>query len=122
MNGVPAAQACGTLVPKYCTGELVASRCNPPYNWMTGQRLALTMIGAQQINAEAMLRHRLGGRYLRIDMSQSPEQAAHLGLDVATPEAAQTLAGLSEAALRDHLGQRDLTEILAHPAPEPRFF
>jgi len=89
--------------------------------WMTGQRLAQTMIGAQQINAEAMLRHRLGARYLRIDMTQSPEQAAHIGLDVATPEAAQTLAGLAEAALRDHLGRRALADILAHRAPELRF-
>ena len=89
--------------------------------WMTGQRLAQAMIGAQQINAEAMLRHRLGVRYLRIDMTQSPEQAAHLGLDVATPEAAQTLAGLAEAALRENLGQRALAEILAHRASEPHF-
>jgi len=89
--------------------------------WMTGQRLARTMIGAQQINAEAMLGHRLGPRYLRVDMTQSPEQAAHLGLDIATPDAAQTLAGLSEAALREWLGRRALTEILAYRAPEPRF-
>ena len=79
------------------------------------------MIGAQQINTEAMMRHRLGARYLRIDMTQSPEQAAHLGLDVATREAAETLAGLAEAALRDHLGQRALAEILAHRVPEPDF-
>jgi patatin-like phospholipase/acyl hydrolase len=89
--------------------------------WMTGQRLARTMIGAQQINTEAMFRHRLGVRFLRVDMTQSPEQAAHLALDVATPEAAQTLAGLAEAALRDHLGRPALAGILAHRASELRF-
>ena len=89
--------------------------------WMRGQRLAQAMIGAQQINAESMMRHRLGARYLRIDMTRSPEQAAHLGLDVATPEAARTLAGLAEAALREHLGKPSLADILAHRAPEPRF-
>jgi CRP-like cAMP-binding protein len=30
MNGVPAAQACGTLALRFCTGKLVASCCNPP--------------------------------------------------------------------------------------------
>lgn len=90
--------------------------------WMKGQRLAQAMIGAQQINADAMLGHRLGARYLRIDTTQSPEQAAHLGLDVATPEAALTLAGLAEAVLRDNLGRPVLTEFLAHRAPKPVFF
>jgi patatin-like phospholipase/acyl hydrolase len=90
--------------------------------WMRGQRLAQAIIGAQQINATAIMQHRLGARYMRIDMTQSPEQAASLGLDVATTAAARTLGGLAEAALRDHLGQPALGDILAHRAPAPRFF
>lgn len=89
--------------------------------WMEGQRLSATMIGAQQINTAAMMTHRLGGRYLRIDTLQSGEQAASLGLDVATENAARTLAGLAEASLREHLGSGVLAGFLDHRASQPHF-
>lgn len=89
--------------------------------WMDGQRLSATMIGAQQINTTAMMVHRLGARYLRIDALQSGEQAASLGLDVATANAARTLAGLAEASLREHLGSGALAGFLEHGATQPHF-
>lgn len=89
--------------------------------WMDRQRLSGAMIGAQQINTTAMMGHRLGSRYLRIDVLQSSEQAAHLALDVATKSAAQTLTGLAEASLREHFGQETLPELLSHRAASPHF-
>jgi patatin-like phospholipase/acyl hydrolase len=89
--------------------------------WMDRQRLTTAIIGAQQINTVAMMGHRLGSKYLRIDATQSAEQAAHLALDVATAEAAQTLSGLAEASLRDHLGQGTLAVFLQHHATQPKF-
>jgi predicted acylesterase/phospholipase RssA len=89
--------------------------------WMERQRLSTAIIGAQQINTVAMMEHRLGPRYLRIDAIQSAEQAAHLALDVATADAAQTLSGLAEASLRDHLGRGTLAVFFQHRATQPKF-
>lgn len=89
--------------------------------WMDRQRLSAAIIGAQQINTTAIVGHRLSARYLRIDSLQSGEQSTHLALDVATANASQTLAGLAEATLRDHLGRGTLMGFLAHQASQPQF-
>jgi predicted acylesterase/phospholipase RssA len=91
------------------------------FGWMERQRLSRAIIGAQQINTVAMMEHRLGPRYLRIDTMRSAEQAAHLALDVATDDAAQTLLGLAEASLRDHLGRGTLAVFSQHEATQPKF-
>lgn len=89
--------------------------------WMGGQKLPSVMIGAQQMNADFVLRHKLGNRYLRIDHDQSAEQSKHLALDVATPQAIENLLGLAEASVRQHLPSSILREFLAHSAPEQDF-
>ena len=89
--------------------------------WMGGQKLPNVMIGAQQMNSDFVLRHKLGDRYLRIDQEQSAEQSKHLALDVATPEAIGDLIGLAEASVREHLPNPLLKAFLAHSAPEQDF-
>lgn len=89
--------------------------------WMGGQQLPNVMIGAQQMNADFVLRHKLGDRYLRIDRDQSTEQSKLLALDVATPQAIETLIGLAEASVREHLPSKILKGFLAHTAPEQDF-
>lgn len=90
--------------------------------WMAGQRLPNVMIASQQIVAQEMLRHRLGGRYRRIDQKQSPQQERFLGLDVASPGAMLDLRGLAEASAREHLATPGLRRMLDHRAPPPTFF
>ena len=67
--------------------------------WLRDGRLILTLISVQQQHVQAMVEDRLGARYVRLDADWPPD--AGLGLDVATPEAARTLAALAQATLRD---------------------
>lgn len=67
--------------------------------WLADGRLIMTLIAVQQQHAHAMMEDRLGDRYLRLDAAW-PVQAG-LGIDVATPQAAQVLLGLAEGTLRD---------------------
>ena len=90
--------------------------------WMDGQRLPNVMIAAQQENTNYMMRHRLGGRYLRIDQTQSKEQERSLALDVASPTAKHDLAALAEASVREHLGKATLPTFFEHRAAMPVFF
>ena len=90
--------------------------------WMEGERLTSMMIASQQINADAMLRHRLGTNYLRIDHDRSPEQDRHLGLDIATEATTADLRGLAESSVRDHLGSGALAPFLTHRAAVPTFY
>jgi uncharacterized protein len=84
--------------------------------WMRGQRLTSAMIASQQLNADFMLRHRLGDAYLRIDQEQSKEQERELRLDVASESARSDLLGLAEASAREHLPKEVLKAMLAHTA------
>lgn len=90
-------------------------------NWLTDERLPSVMIATQQMNSDAMLKHVLGERYLRIDHLQSREQERFLGLDVASPGAIGDLKGLAEASVRDHLPNPILKAMLHHQASEPIF-
>jgi patatin-like phospholipase/acyl hydrolase len=90
--------------------------------WMEGERLTSMMIASQQINADAMLRHRLGANYLRIDHDRSPEQDRYLGLDIATAATTADLRGLAESSVRDHLGNGSLGMFLSHRAESPTFY
>lgn len=67
--------------------------------WLSGGRLILTLIAAQQQHVQAMMEDRLGARYLRIDAAWPAD--AGLGIDIATPEAAKTLQGLAARTLRE---------------------
>ena len=80
--------------------------------WLSDGRLILTTVSVQQQHVESMLEDRLGARYQRLD-AQWPSDAG-LGIDVATPEAAElltrmaerTLARMSSLAWSQALGQR----------------
>ena len=65
--------------------------------WLTDGRLLLTLLSVQQQHVQAMMEDRLGEGYLRID-APWPAKAG-LGIDVATREASQTLAGLARQAM-----------------------
>ncbi len=65
--------------------------------WLSDGRLILTTVAVQQQHVESMLEDRLGARYQRID-AEWPAGAG-LGIDIATPHAADTLAALAERTL-----------------------
>lgn len=90
--------------------------------WMDGQRLPRVMISSQQLNAEAMMKHRLGDNYLRIDHQQSPEQERFLALDIASAGAISDLQALAESSVRDALGKTILPSFLGHTALPPTFY
>lgn len=82
-------------------------------DWMEEQRLFSVMISSQQQFVDQLVAHKLGTRYLRIDKEPSQEQAADLGLDIATEVAGKTLKSLADKAVTDILGT-DLTSFLNH--------
>jgi patatin-like phospholipase/acyl hydrolase len=90
--------------------------------WLSGQRLFSVMISAQQLNADAVMRHRLGERYLRVDSDRSPEQERNLSMDSASTSATQDLLGLAEASVRHHLPRAPLPVFLSHRAAPAKFF
>jgi len=92
------------------------------FDWISSGRLFSTMISAQQQLTTYILDHRLGTNYVRIDAVQSPEQQADLGLDVATEQAAKTIAGLADGVLRRISKDPRIGQILSHRAPSPQFY
>ena len=72
--------------------------------WLSDGRLVLTLIAVQQQHVQAMMEDRLGDRYLRLDADWPPD--ASLGIDVATPQAVDTLSALAHKTLRDVDPQR----------------
>ena len=89
--------------------------------WMGSQELPGIMIGAQQMNADFVLRHKLGDRYLRIDEEQSAEQAKQLALDVASQPAIENLLAFAEASVRRHAPSAAWKAFMSHNAPEQDF-
>ncbi len=67
--------------------------------WLSDGRLILTLIAVQQQHVQAMMEDRLGPRYLRLDAPWPAD--AGLGIDIATAQAAQTLAALAARTLRE---------------------
>jgi predicted acylesterase/phospholipase RssA len=67
--------------------------------WLSDGRLVLTLLSVQQQHVQAMVEDRLADRYLRLD-AQWPADAG-LGIDVATPQAMDTLTALAQKTLRD---------------------
>jgi hypothetical protein len=55
------------------------------------------MLSVQQQHVQAMMEDRLGSRYLRLDADWPAD--AGLGIDVATPQAAEVLQGLARETL-----------------------
>jgi uncharacterized protein len=67
--------------------------------WLSDGRLILTLIAVQQQHVLAMMEDRLGARYLRLDAPWPAD--AGLGIDIATPKAAETLLALAAQTVRD---------------------
>jgi predicted acylesterase/phospholipase RssA len=65
--------------------------------WLASGRLVMTLIAAQQQHVEAMMEDRLGPRYVKLDADWPVE--AGLALDVATPQAVETLTRLARTTL-----------------------
>ncbi|CAN7393326.1 CBASS cGAMP-activated phospholipase [Phenylobacterium sp. LjRoot164] len=111
----------GTTTSKFS----ISNTANPDMGWMAwmeGERLPSVMIASQQLLADAMVKHRLGDNYVRIDTVRSPEQERELGLDVATSAAAADLIGLAQVSVQEHSGKGTLTPFFNHRAAEPQFF
>ena len=87
----------GTATAHYQPREGVQEEAGA-VGWLSEGRLILTLISVQQQHVQAMMEDSLGERYLRIDAEWPAE--AGLGIDVATPEAAQRLAALAKTSVR----------------------
>jgi uncharacterized protein len=61
--------------------------------WLADGRLIMTLISVGQQHVQAMMEDRLGERYLRLDAHWPAD--AGLGIDVATPKAAEILGDLA---------------------------
>jgi patatin-like phospholipase/acyl hydrolase len=99
-----------------------ASRKPGYLDWTVGNRLMNATIGSQQIKSDYVMRHRLGDRYLRLDAEPSAEQAAELGLDVASDFATQDLKALAKATGRTIMNSEQINELLTHGRTQPTFF
>ena len=87
----------GTATASYRPAEGVSDDAGA-VGWLSEGRLILTLISVQQQHVQAMLEDRLGERYLRLDAEWPPQGG--LGIDVATPDAAQRLVSMAKATLR----------------------
>jgi patatin-like phospholipase/acyl hydrolase len=67
--------------------------------WLADGRLVMTLIAVGQQHVQAMMEDRLGERYLRLDAPWPAD--AGLGIDVATPQAAQVLTGLAARSVAE---------------------
>jgi predicted acylesterase/phospholipase RssA len=102
----------GTATARYRPREGVEDPQAGAVSWLSDGRLILTLLSVQQQHVQAMMEDRLGSRYLRLDADWPAE--AGLGIDVATPQAAEvlqrlareTLASLDEARLAPFLQER----------------
>ncbi len=86
----------GTATSNYRPADAVAVT-DGAVDWLAEGRLLLTLISVQQQHVQAMMEDRLRDRYVRLD-AQWPADAA-LGIDVATPEAAQVLEDLAHQTI-----------------------
>jgi patatin-like phospholipase/acyl hydrolase len=77
--------------------------------WLADGRLVLTLLSVQQQHVQAMVEDRLADRYLRLDADWPAD--AGLGIDVATPQAIETLGALARQTLRE-TGARSLDRFL----------
>jgi len=75
-------------------------------DWLGEGRLILSLISVQQQHVQAMMEDRLRERYLHLDADWPVD--AELGIDIATPAAAETLSDMAMRTLRpSELGKID---------------
>lgn len=94
----------GTATRRYRPSEGVREDAGA-VGWLSDGRLVMTVLSSQQQHVQAMMEDRLGDRYLRLDAEWPVE--AGLGIDVATPDAMDTLTALAARTLRDAPGTLD---------------
>lgn len=93
----------GTATTNYQPADRVEEDAGA-VGWLSDGRLILTLIAVQQQHVQAMMEDRLGERYLHLDAPWPRE--AGLGIDVATPQAADALIALGRATVVDADQQR----------------
>lgn len=91
------------------------------FGWLREQRLVKAVIASQQCSVDAIMRHWLGDRYIRLDASQSNAQQKHLAIDVATEAARIIIYGLARATMQSYIGDPRIKALLAHKAAAPVF-
>jgi uncharacterized protein len=74
--------------------------------WLSNGRLILSLISVQQQHVQAMMEDQLRDRYLHIDADWPVD--AELGIDIATPRAAEILLGLVSDTLAQTKVQKGL--------------
>jgi predicted acylesterase/phospholipase RssA len=102
----------GTATAGYRPREGVEDPQAGAVGWLSEGRLILTLLSVQQQHVQAMMEDRLGSRYLRLDADWPAD--AGLGIDVATPQAAEllqrlareTLAGVDDVRLAPFLDEQ----------------
>jgi predicted acylesterase/phospholipase RssA len=92
------------------------------WQWAATGRLWATISSSQQQLVHFMMEHQFQDRYLRIDATQSPEQQADLGIDVATPAATQMIKGMADGAYQTAVGNQTYQSMLKHVAKPHTFF
>lgn len=86
--------------------------------WLRGARLWSTILAAQQQLTHALLLHRLGLNYLRIDSIRAPGQEVDLGFDRPTEAATHTILSIADAAFTDAMRHSSLNTFFEPAAPE----
>lgn len=84
--------------------------------WMTGRKLFQVTMEAQSRLTEYQCSTLLGGRYLKLDATASPEQASVIGLDKADKVASRTLANLAATCWETWKNNRELEAMYGHQA------
>ena len=91
------------------------------WDWVKGDRLSNAIIGSQQALTDDMMKHRLGGRYLRIDRNQADSQRTDLALDCASPQARATLLAMAANSFAECSPDPLLQSMLQHEAADRPF-
>lgn len=91
-------------------------------DWLKNSRLPSTIISSQQQLVDFMLKHQLGGRYLRFDEEPSAEQTSDLGMDLATESRRKTLLGMADGCYQALCNDERVIGMLAHKPACPIFY
>ncbi|MEY2518018.1 MAG: cGAMP-activated phospholipase [bacterium] len=91
-------------------------------DWLKNSRLPSTIISSQQQLVDFMLKHQLGGRYLRFDEEPSAEQTSDLGMDLATESRRKTLLGMADGCYQALCNDERVIGMLAHRPACPIFY
>jgi patatin-like phospholipase/acyl hydrolase len=97
----------GTATANYRPADAV-NEGDGAVDWLSDGRLILTLISVQQQHVQAMMEDRLRDRYIHLDADWPVD--AELGIDIATPRAAELLTELARDTLRSSPGRIERVE------------